>query len=83
MNGFGAAATLQIRPSPLMNTTPINGALVLSWLVPSTNFVLEQSADLSSWTDLTNAPVLNLTNLQDEVALPLPDGDAFFRLKTP
>ena len=50
------------------------------------NFVLQQNSDLctSNWTDLTNnTPTLNLTNLQNQVALPLPAGNAFYRLKTP
>jgi hypothetical protein len=51
--------------------------------VPSTNFVLQQSADLISWADLTNAPALNLTNLQNQVTLPPSNGSGFYRLKTP
>jgi hypothetical protein len=68
-----------------MNTTPANGNLTLSWIIPSTNFVLEQNLDLTStnWTDVTNMPVLNLTNLQDEVTLPLTNGSGFYRLATP
>ncbi len=53
-----------------MNITPTNGSLKFSWPVPSTNFVMQQSSDLQSWSDMTNQPVLNLTNLQDEVTLP-------------
>ena len=66
-----------------MQITPTNGNLALSWFVPTTNFVLQQSADLSSWTDLTNQPVLNLTNLQNEVSLPFSGSGGFYRLKTP
>ena len=73
----------QTLPSPSMNAMSSNANLLLSWLVPSTNFVLQQSFDLSSWADLTNQPVLNLTNLQNEVCLPLSGSSAFFRLKTP
>jgi hypothetical protein len=77
--------TLQTTPSPQLNLTPTNGNLKLSWIVPSTNFVMQQSSDLgsASWTDVTNTPVLNLTNLQDEVTLPMPAGSGFYRLKTP
>jgi len=32
---------------------------------------------------MTNAPVLNLTNLQNEVVLPPPGGSVFYLLKTP
>jgi hypothetical protein len=39
--------------------------------------------DLSNWTDLSNTPILNLTNLQNEVTLPFSGGEGFYRLKTP
>jgi hypothetical protein len=83
--GGGGIWTLQTAPAPQMNTTPANGNLTLSWIIPSTNFVLEQNLDLTStnWTDVTNMPVLNLTNLQDEVTLPLTNGSGFYRLATP
>jgi len=75
-----AAKTL---PQPAMNIAPTNGNLTVSWIVPSTNFVLQSSVDLSSWMDLTNQPVLNLTNLQDEVYLSPTNSNLFYRLKTP
>jgi hypothetical protein len=73
----------QTTPAPQMNITPTNGNLTLSWIVPSTNFIMQQSPDLSSWTDMTNPPALNLTSLQNEVTLPLTGSNAFYRLKTP
>jgi hypothetical protein len=73
----------QTTPAPQMNLTPANGNFTLSWIVPSTNFVLQQSPDLGSWTDVTNTPVLNLTNLQNEVVLSSPGSNVFYRLKTP
>jgi len=69
-------------PSPHIAITRTNG-MALSWLIPSTNFVLQSSADLSTWIDMTNPPVLNLTNLQDEIVLPMVDDLDFFRLHTP
>jgi hypothetical protein len=79
----GAIYTLQTTLTPQMNIAPTNGNFNLSWIVPSTNFVLQQSPDLSSWSDLTNQPILNLTNLQNEVTLPFSGGVGFYRLKTP
>jgi hypothetical protein len=75
----------QTAPSPVMslNSASSNGNLALSWIVSSTNFVLQSSADLAGWTDLTNTPVLNLTNLQNQIFLPPPESNVFFRLKTP
>lgn len=75
----------RMEPSPTINAVKINADLALSWIVPSTNFVLQQNFDLSTtnWMDVTNVPVLNLTNLQDEVTLPVSDSNDFFRLRTP
>lgn len=73
----------QSTPSPQLNIAAANNDLLLSWLVPSTNFVLQLSSDLSSWTDLTNTPALNPANLHDEVALPFVGTSSFYRLKTP
>ena len=79
----GGIWMLQTTPVPSISARPTNGSLALSWLVASTNFVLQQSTDLSSWSDLTNTPVLNLANLHDEVALPFVGTSSFYRLKTP
>jgi photosystem II stability/assembly factor-like uncharacterized protein len=79
----GYIYTSQIKSSSRMNITPTNSSLKLSWIIPSTNFVMQQSADLHNWADMTNQPVLNLTNLQNEANLPLPGSNVFYRLKTP
>jgi photosystem II stability/assembly factor-like uncharacterized protein len=68
---------------PQMSLAPLPANLSVSWIIPSTNFVLQQSFDLTEWTDLTNSPALNLTNLQNQVALPLSASNGFYRLKTP
>jgi photosystem II stability/assembly factor-like uncharacterized protein len=68
---------------PLMDIAAGNGDLLLSWLVPSTNFVLQESPDLSEWTEVTNAPVLNLCNLQNQVSLSSTNQMNFYRLSTP
>ena len=73
----------QITPAPTLNITPTNGNLMLSWIIPSTNFVLLQSCDLQSWTAMTNQPVLNLTNLQNQVVLSSPNSNCFYRLASP
>lgn len=69
--------------SPVMFLGPGSRGLKLSWLVPSTNFVLQQSAGLAMWSNITNSPALNLSNLQNEVELPSTNGAGFYRLKTP
>lgn len=74
---------LQTTPHPMINIASINDGVALSWIVPSTNFILQQSGDLQNWVDMTNQPVLNLTKLQDESYLPPLGSNVFFRLKTP
>jgi hypothetical protein len=79
----GVIYTSQSIQSPVMNITPANGSVLVSWLVPSTDFVLEQSPDLFNWLEVTNAPVLNLNNLQDEVVISSTNNAGFYRLSTP
>jgi hypothetical protein len=81
-NGIWTARTT---PAPQMNISRANGNLSLSWIIPSTNFVLEQNSDITvtSWVDVTNTPVLNLTNLQEQVILTPPNSHGFYRLATP
>ena len=75
--------TAQTAATPRLNiASGNNDTLAFSWIVPSTNFVLEQNVDLTTtnWMTLTNMPTLNLTNLQDEVFLPGTNTSDFFRL---
>jgi hypothetical protein len=53
--------------------------------VPSTDFGLQENLDLATtnWLDLTNTPVLNLTNLHNEVILSPTGSSGFYRLMTP
>jgi hypothetical protein len=69
-------------PSPQLNLAPSDTNLALSWLVPSTNFVLQQNSDLATtnWVALTNTTTLNLTNLQNQVLLSPTNSSGFFRL---
>lgn len=66
---------------PLAGIIGGNGNVTVSWLVPSTNFVLLQSPDLSSWTNVTNAPELNTNSVQEYVTLASTNKARFYRLK--
>jgi photosystem II stability/assembly factor-like uncharacterized protein len=82
---FMAASTngiylFQSVPSPQLNIASSGTSLALSWLIPSTNFVVQQSPDLISWSSITDAPALNLTNLNDELSLSPTYSSGFFRL---
>jgi hypothetical protein len=76
----GVILVLQTTPAPELNLSASDNDTVISWIIPSLDFTLEQSPDLLSWTDVTNLPVLNLTNLENQVVLPPPAGNSFFRL---
>lgn len=70
--------------SPQLYASSTRSNVTVGWIVPSTNFVLQQNFNLgtTNWVTLANVPVLNLTNLRNEVALPV-SSNAFYRLKTP
>lgn len=66
--------------APQLNVVSSNSILALSWIVPSTNFVLQQSPDLMNWSTLTNAPCLFAPKLEEQVALSPTNTSSFFRL---
>lgn len=81
-NGLGIW-TSQSTPSPQLNITPSGSNLIVSWTIPSTNFAMQQSTDLISWSCVTNAPMLNLASLQNQVTLSPSNSSGFYRLATP
>jgi hypothetical protein len=72
----------RVTPSPLLGIQATNGNIGISWLIPSTNFVLQQSTHLTAthWQPIARSPVLNFSNLHDEVAVPNTASNSFFRL---
>ena len=68
---------------PSVSLTSAGNVLKLSWPVTSTNVVVQQSTDLQGWGGAPVQPVLNCTNLQNEVILSNAPGNIFYRLKTP
>ncbi len=87
--GLGYPSTLggidvsQTTPSPVLSLVPCGTNFVLSWIIPSTNFVLQQSSDLISWNNVTNPSTLNLTNLQNQIIQSPSNDSGFYRLATP
>jgi hypothetical protein len=77
----GPIYTSQSVQSPLANITRANSNVIVSWIVPSTNFVLLQSPDLSNWSNVTNIPALNTNNVQNYVTLMSTNRVRFYRLK--
>ncbi len=78
----GGIYASQSTPAPQLKLTSSGSNFALSWIVPSAHFELQQNDNLNtaSWVTLTNTPVLNFTNLQDEIALLPTGGSSFFRL---
>jgi hypothetical protein len=70
----------QTTPSPQLNMSFSNGIFNFSWIAPSTNMVMQESPDLTTWVGVTNPPYLDLTNLQEELTLRPIVGNGFFRL---
>jgi len=82
VNGGGIWIS-QTTPTPQLNLAASSSNLALSWTIPSTNFVLQQSADLVSWSNVTDPPVFNFATLQNQVAVTPTNAAAFYRLSTP
>jgi hypothetical protein len=81
-NFNGPIYHLQITPTPSLRITPSGTNALVSWIVPSLPFTLQQSSDLATWTDVPTPPALNYTNLHNEVTFPPPTtGSLFCRLK--
>jgi len=83
VTGSGEVWMYQSTPSPELNLTAANDDLLLSWIIPVQNMVLQKSTNLISWLTITNVPVLNLSNLENQVTLPFSGIGGFFRLSTP
>jgi hypothetical protein len=69
-------------PSPSLSITPSALVDVISWTVPSMDFALQQNPDpiRTNWTDVATPPVLNLTNLQNQVTVSATNRANFYRL---
>lgn len=70
-------------PAPQLNVAQTISNFTWSWLVPSTNFVLQQNAALTTanWVTLTNVPSFDPVSLHNQVALPCGNaGQRFFRI---
>jgi hypothetical protein len=80
----GQIYTLETTPAPVLNITSSAMNVLLSWIVPSTTFVLQVTSDITSgvWSEVDVSPTLNLTNLNYEVRLPVMAESKFFRLAT-
>lgn len=82
VNG-GGIYTFQSTPAPALKIRQSGNSVLVSWIVPSMEFDLQESSDLRNWSGVGVTPVLNYTNLHHEVSVPVPPGPRFYRLATP
>jgi hypothetical protein len=70
-------------PHPVLKTSLSGTNLVLSWIIPSAPFVLQETDDVTNpnWSALPLVPVLNTSTLENEITMPLRTGNSFYRLK--
>jgi hypothetical protein len=85
---FGQPRTIYTRyvaAQPRLEFAPLGASLKLSWVLPSTNFVIQEASTLgaNNWSPRTNIPTLNLTTLRNEVMVTPADVGGFYRLATP
>ncbi len=82
-SGSGLIYTSQSAQSPTLSLARFGNNLVISWIVPSVNFVLQENSDMSTanWTGVATSPALNFTNLQYEVTVAGTNASRFYRLK--
>ncbi len=70
------------QPTPRLAIAAAPSAALLLWVIPSSAFTLQQGDEtFSSWTDVTNPPGMNLTNLQQQLTLPMTGMSSFYRLR--
>jgi sugar lactone lactonase YvrE len=79
----GGVFTSQSIPTLALSIAASRADHVLSWTIPSMDFTLQQNPDLTTtnWTDVPTPPVLNLSNLQNQVIVSPTNGKTFYRLK--
>lgn len=74
---------LQTPTQPRLGMALESGNVSLSWVIPSTPVVLQQTANLSNpqWVDFPVMPVAVLTNLKYEATVPTTNSSGFYRLR--
>ena len=81
----GHIYTWQTTVAPKLNIAPAGTNVVVSWVVPSMPFQLQQKINLmtANWSNVPSVFGFNFTSLQNQVILPHTNANAFFRLATP
>ncbi len=85
---FGQPNSIYTRyspPTPRLNIARSGSSLILSWIVPATNFVLLANSDFTTtnWLTVTNTATLDPATLQDQVIVSASGFSSYYRLVTP
>jgi hypothetical protein len=72
----------QMPVNPLLSLAPVGNNVAISWVIPSTNFLLQQTPALDSagWTTVSNSPVFNPSALQNQVIIAPSSDRSLYRL---
>jgi hypothetical protein len=87
-NGYptGNLSAMQLTPvpppAPTLSIALTNG-VVISWPSPSTGFVLQQNADLTTTNWTTTGYTITTANGTNSITITPPTGNLFFRLSNP
>jgi len=76
----GGIYTYQDTPAPILNIAPYGNSRLISWIIPSMDFVLKESADLTNWSRAGVSPGLNDASLNYQVSLIAPTEPRFYCL---
>jgi len=79
-NGEGISIWSLGIPAPQLAINSTNGTVILAWPTPTGAFSIQQSPGLNppAWVTLTNAPIV--VGSENQVTLPSPPGNTFYRL---
>jgi hypothetical protein len=78
----GQIYTWQASPNPALEIAKSDVDVVVSWMVPSARFVLQEksSRTLSQWQDVQTSRTLNYSSLRYETRIPAENDSAYYRL---
>jgi len=72
-------------PAPVLHIGPTNSDALVSWIIPSSPFVLQQKASLSDvgWAPSPDPGVINPNTLNNEATVRASNSFGLFRLSNP
>lgn len=79
---IGPIYTAQFIQPPTLDIHSTNNSVNVSWIIPSTNFVLRETSDLaaSNWIDVADTPSFDMTTLRQSVTTPVIGTNRFYRM---